>query len=386
MLIHTITNLYPYPQQPTRGLFNLQLFSELDKITPVKCHTLVACTSPRQAGAVHQWHAPANTKSSDYIPFQHIPLLGRNLSWKLVSKALKQTAFYQEIQREDQPESCILASWLYPDGIAAAHTFGNTTPVWIMILGTDRFHLNNPRRRKLILAADHLVAGYICVSQNIADDCAAAGLPAEKLHIIRNGVNPELFYKTEQETAKEQLTAKGIQLPDTSHPVILWIGNFVDIKAPQLALRAFAEYKRAGSSKSSLVMIGSGNLWHKTRQLANRLKISESVILTGTRPHTEIPLWLNLADCLILSSHSEGMPNAIAEALACACPVIATDTGACREMLTNQPCTQTVPTNNQTAMADALNTVLAQCRQTSKRPAFNRTWTDMAQETANLLL
>jgi glycosyltransferase involved in cell wall biosynthesis len=131
-------------------------------------------------------------------------------------------------------------------------------------------------------------------------------------------------------------------------------------------------------------MIGDGPLLKQVRKSAGKNGISDRVLFTGIRPHREIPLWLNAADCLMLSSRSEGMPNAIAEALACGCPVAATDVGACREMLAGQPCTRIVPSNNKNAMSAALAEVLQEAEHTDKRPDFERTWTDMAQDILQL--
>lgn len=49
--------------------------------------------------------------------------------------------------------------------------------------------------------------------------------------------------------------------------------------------------------------------------------------------HHEVPLWLNAADLLILTSVHEGSPNIVKEALACGVPVVAVDVGDVRERL-----------------------------------------------------
>ncbi|MDN5328491.1 MAG: hypothetical protein PWP35_278 [Bacteroidales bacterium] len=47
-------------------------------------------------------------------------------------------------------------------------------------------------------------------------------------------------------------------------------------------------------------------------------------------PHDNVPLWFNASDVVILSSLSEGSPNVIKEAMACNCPIVATDVGDIR--------------------------------------------------------
>jgi glycosyltransferase involved in cell wall biosynthesis len=51
--------------------------------------------------------------------------------------------------------------------------------------------------------------------------------------------------------------------------------------------------------------------------------------------HEEIPNYLNAADVLLLTSTSEGSPNVVKEAMACNCPVVATDVGDVKLIIGN---------------------------------------------------
>jgi len=50
---------------------------------------------------------------------------------------------------------------------------------------------------------------------------------------------------------------------------------------------------------------------------------------------TEMPFYYNAADCLLLTSFYEGSPNVIKEAMACNCPIVSTDVGDVKEIITN---------------------------------------------------
>ena len=382
-MLTVITNLFPTPENPTRGLYNLQLFHELHHQTELRCIVPVANSNPLKRNPIQVWqhNSPFSVR---YIPYCHIPRVGRNISWRLLSHALAKSTPHP-------PNTPILASWLYPDGTATAHRFGKTSPVWIMVLGTDRFHLQHPIRRKTILRNDQQVAGYICVAQNIADDLTTAGISPHKIHIIPNGVDTKRFHPIDTSKAIEQLNdnPEFQKLQNASHPktpaYILWVGNLVKIKAPELAIESYAEFRKSQNSNLHLVIIGDGPLRPKLRKHISRLKLEKQIHLIGRQCHQELPYWINAAESLLLSSQSEGMPNIIAEAIACGIPTIATDVGACCTMLSNQPCTAIAPPNNTKALALALTSVIQNAAENQARPIFTRTWSDMATDILALI-
>lgn len=49
--------------------------------------------------------------------------------------------------------------------------------------------------------------------------------------------------------------------------------------------------------------------------------------------HDEVPLYMNAADALLLTSHREGAPNTVKEAMACNVPVVASDVGDVHDLL-----------------------------------------------------
>ena len=63
------------------------------------------------------------------------------------------------------------------------------------------------------------------------------------------------------------------------------------------------------------------------------LKLEDRVIFTDFIPDTEIALLLNGAECFVLPSLYEGFGIPVVEAMACGCPVIASNTSSLPEII-----------------------------------------------------
>jgi glycosyltransferase involved in cell wall biosynthesis len=63
--------------------------------------------------------------------------------------------------------------------------------------------------------------------------------------------------------------------------------------------------------------------------------LGDRVRLLGNRPHAELPELLAAADVMVLPSSSEGLANVWVEALACGTPIVISDVGGAREVLTD---------------------------------------------------
>jgi len=124
-------------------------------------------------------------------------------------------------------------------------------------------------------------------------------LGISSLHIIPNGVDLSVFYPMDKATCKSALGWK-----EEKH--VLFGSN------PERTGKNYPLAKKA----FSMLSVGSCKL----KSLSN-IK------------HREIPIYLNACDVLLLTSKSEGSPNIIKEAMACGTPIVCTDVGDVRWLL-----------------------------------------------------
>lgn len=116
-------------------------------------------------------------------------------------------------------------------------------------------------------------------------------------------------------------------------PEDLVISNISCFK-PQKAIADFVRVAHLICQRipqAKFILIGDGVLRRKIEKLIRQLKLEKQVILFGWR--RDIPQILSATDVYLLTSLWEGLPISVLEALAAACPVIATDTGGVREII-----------------------------------------------------
>lgn len=154
------------------------------------------------------------------------------------------------------------------------------------------------------------------VSQGVSEDLQKyLDLPKEKIHVIYNPVvDDELLTK-----AQHPVNHPWFQ-PD-SPPVFLAVGRLTEQKDFSTLLDAFALVKKQRSAR--LIILGEGESRTQLQTKIDDLQITEDVSLPGfvENPYS----YMSRANAFVLSSRWEGLGNVLIEAMACGCPVIATD-------------------------------------------------------------
>ena len=128
-------------------------------------------------------------------------------------------------------------------------------------------------------------------------------LGVKDAHIIPGGINMDLFQPRDKQDCRARLGMPA------DKQLVLWAGE----------RRGEKRYGLASAAMSIL---------------QERMPDAELVPLSGM-PHVTVPDYMNACDALVLTSEAEGSPNVVKEAMACNVPVVATDVGDVREIISH---------------------------------------------------
>jgi glycosyltransferase involved in cell wall biosynthesis len=163
-------------------------------------------------------------------------------------------------------------------------------------------------------------------------------------------VRPELAARAAESIDDNWLT-------DGAPPVIVTAGRLAPEKAQHVLIDAFAQLRAQGTD-ARLVILGEG---------PERERLTRRIAEKGLEAHVRLPgwadnpyAWMSRSALCVLPSEFEGLPNTLIEAMACGCPVVATDCpGGTREILDNGRYGSLVPVGDAAALANAMARTLA---------------------------
>jgi teichuronic acid biosynthesis glycosyltransferase TuaC len=349
-----ISNLFPDAGEPNRGLVNARLLRHLAAWAEIRV------LSPRPALA-GWWSGEEQGKSLPedarfaprYPKVPYIPKVGSRFNDWLFALRLKSSLL---ASRKDFSFDVVLCSWLYPDATAVARLAkAMDFPFVAVAQGSDvHQYLGMPSRCRRIVSAVNQSTTTVARSLELARLLRDAGVKKEKLQVIYNGVETEVFKPGNQADERDALG-----LPLTAK-IILYVGNLLPVKNPRLALESLAKLTVLDPAmEPRLIMVGMGPLEASLKQDAETLGIAARVIWAGAQKPVQVAKYLRACDVLCLPSLNEGMPNVLLEALATGKPVVATNVGGIAEILNRPELGKLVASQDAEQMAAALHTILS---------------------------
>ena len=196
--------------------------------------------------------------------------------------------------------------------------------------------------RTLIPIAYRFAKRVVSPSNGVRNALHKMGLPARKLSVIPNPV------------AKRVGATKPARA-DFSERYVLGVGRLEREKGFDRLLRAFS---MVDQSDMQLVILGGGTERAALLAISRELGITSQLHLPGVV--ADVDAWYRRADCFVLTSHCEGSPNVVVEAMANGCPVVSFDCPyGPAEILEGGRSGILVPQDDITGLSDAIQRVVS---------------------------
>lgn len=321
MKLLTFSTLYPNSAQPSHGIF----------VENRLRHLLASGRVQSRVIAPVPWFPFTHSSFGDYARFAQvareeqrhgivvkhpryplIPKIGMSITPWLMAKAV-----IDEIRESKKSDDfdIIDAHYFYPDGVAAAMLAKRLNkPLVITARGTDLNLIpQHYAPRKMILWAARQAAALITVCQALKDVLVDLGVAAERVTVLRNGVDLVQFSPPKE---RDVLRAK-LGLTGT---VLLSVGHLIERKGHDLAIRSLAELPN-----TRLLIAGEGPERDSLTSIVNERGLGHRVQFLGAVSQHQLRDYYGAADILILASSREGWANVLLESMACGTPVVASD-------------------------------------------------------------
>lgn len=377
---------YPNSVTPILGLWVENLVRHLSKF----CEMKVIAPTP---------YCPPIPHLNDFTKFRAIEKKGRANGIEVLhprflvgpgnsTYSFESSLYYWSIRqkvdrlREEFPFDLIHANFSYPDGVVAAKLSARYNVPFIITEHASwiPWMSNSPQIRRQAVRAFEQCAFHIAVSRFARGTIASFTGDAEKLRIVPNGVDVDVFKPLQN---CERMNANQI----------LFVGLVRRVKGIDVLLEAMTHL--IGDKPDARLIIVGGGVYRdyqsqtaKLRELSKELGVNGNVEFAGVKTQAEVAKYMRESALLVLPSRMETFGSVLIEALSCGTPVVATKCGG-PEDIVNERVGRLVEKEDSLALARAINEVL------DERQSFNSaelrnyaldnfSWERIAQQTIAL--
>lgn len=200
---------------------------------------------------------------------------------------------------------------------------------------------HNPKRIEIqegLYTTFQKAAAVHCVSDAIRKEAIRYGLNSSKAWIIRPAVDSKYFspdYSRRTQNGKYRIITTGS---------LIWRKGY---EYALMCIRYLLEEK----VPVYFEIVGDGPEYQRLLYTLHDLDLQEHVYFHGRLSPSQVRDKLQYSDIFLLSSLSEGISNAVLEAMACGLPVVITDCGGMREVIADGVEGFLVPVRDPSAMA-----------------------------------
>jgi len=217
-----------------------------------------------------------------------------------------------------------------------------------------RMRLYNQVDRWSLRAADHVVT----VSLPFKQELIRNGVSPHRIEVIHNSINPN--WASAHRSPEATAALRATLAIGRDKKVILVVGRLSNEKDHMTLLRAVHHLRKAGlierGLQPHLLIVGDGPRRQDLLNAVRTLGLTDAVTFVGQVSSAEP--YYGIADICVLSSLSEGSPNALLEAMAAHVPVVATSVGGIPEIVSHGESAILVRPRDFEGMAKAIATLL----------------------------
>jgi glycosyltransferase involved in cell wall biosynthesis len=352
----TFTTLYPHAGLPNQGVFVENRLRQLVATGRVTSTVLAPVPwFPSRHPRFGSWARFARAAQEEtrhglrvlHPRYAVIPKVGMAAAPAALYAAAKRAVL--RLLRQGLTFDLIDSHYLYPDGVVAV-ALGRrfSLPVVMTARGSDVTQLPDfavPRR--MIRGAMARADAMISVSAGLKRAMVALGAEADRITVLRNGVDLVQFRPPDDRSALRA----SLQFERST---LLSVGHLIVRKGHHHAVEMLAQLPGW-----DLVIVGEGPERSRLEALAARLGVADRVRLVGAQPHAALGRYYGAADVLVLASSREGWANVLLEAMACGTPVVASDIPGNDEVVQRRDAGLIVQRNTADGFAEAVRSLWA---------------------------
>ncbi|MDX8343181.1 glycosyltransferase [Rossellomorea sp. YZS02] len=185
---------------------------------------------------------------------------------------------------------------------------------------------------------------FFAVSNRFKEMLVEFGLDSKKIFVIYNSIPFDEVY--EQKITREDLCLKETDF------LIVMVARLHPIKGHELAFKSIKDLSNQGYNQVKLLLIGDGPIGNELKQKVDQLELSEKIKFLGYQK--DVHSYLALSDVKLLASYSESFPLVILEAARAETPVISTDVGGVKDLISEKRFGWVVPVGEVDGITNAI--------------------------------
>jgi glycosyltransferase involved in cell wall biosynthesis len=153
----------------------------------------------------------------------------------------------------------------------------------------------------------------------------AEGIHPRKMHMIHNGIpNEHIITRYDWQTKQEILN-------QSSKRVIGFVGRFASEKNIDMLIRIAALINQSKMTNVEIWLLGDGPLFQYYQDKVSAEGLAHMIHFKGNQDN--VLDWMDQMHVLAITSHKEGLPYVLLEAISRGLPIISTDVGGIKEIL-----------------------------------------------------